>query len=188
MCVHHLVSKHTLRRTHFSVRSDLRKWTRSQTHFKHAHFLSTTLSKWHFLAVAVAAKRKYCPTSFVVDECDVGAVARSCASGGFSGGFLCALCLDCGLLLTSPLLQTHWHVIYGNEPWRKRCRINQTHPTGAEWVCFRCVGVCLGSDGKSQETNKKKETEGKCTAPLGPFGSFDVLLCNNREKEAYKST
>lgn len=184
MCVHHLVSKHTLRRTHFSVRSDLRKWTRSQTHFKHAHFLSTTLSKWHFLAVAVAAKRKYCPTSFVVDECDVGAVARSCASGGFSGGFLCALCLDCGLLLTSPLLQTHWHVIYGNEPWRKRCRINQTHPTGAEWVCVFDVWVCVWGAMVKAKKQIKKRDRGKV---YGSVGSFWLFWCSFMQQQRKRS-
>lgn len=70
-----------------------------------------------------------------------------CAPGVFSG-FLCALCLDCGLLLTSLWLQTHWHVIYGNEPWRKLGRINQTHPT-----CTVCV-FGKERDGKRQDTNK----------------------------------
>lgn len=65
---------------------------------------------------------------------------------------LCTLCLDCGLLLTSLWLQIHWHVIYGNEPWRKCSEINQTHPT-----CTACVplSVCL----EEREVIKDKKNE-----------------------------
>ena len=77
--------------------------------------------------------------------------------GSVFRGFLCALCLDCGLLLTSLWLQTHWHVIYGNEPWRKLGGINQMRPTRARLCVPLCVfGKKKESDGKRQDGNKKR--------------------------------
>lgn len=100
----------------------------SNTHTHTLSFISTLQMTKHFLAVSTWNF----PTSslrwWMWPESRSVAVCRECFR------VLCALCLDCGLLLTSLWLQTLWHLIYGNELWRKLRRINQAQPT-----CTMCV-------------------------------------------------
>lgn len=101
---------------------------------------------------------------------DVAAEPVCRRAPGVFAGFLCTLCLDCGLLLTSLWLQTHWHVIYGNEPWRKLNRVNQTHPT-----CNSVRFFGKERDGKRQDTNKKRHRGESVWDWWAFFLSFEVL-------------
>lgn len=92
-------------------------------------FLSTALFRWQ--NISSLSPHEIFRSPLRVDGCGRRAAWRCVCQEGFFR-VLCALCLDCGLLLTSLWLQIHWHVIYRNEPWRKCSKINQTDPTCTE--------------------------------------------------------
>lgn len=183
--VHCTVSKHTLLQIWAELAgppSDrhvvrLEKVEDTNTLQTHTRFLSSALFRWQ--NISSPSPHEIFRPPLCVDGCGRRAGQR-CVSGVFSG-FLCTLCLDCGLLLTSLWLQTHWHVIYGNEPWRKLSRINQTHPT-----CTVCVSlsVCVWKrEMVKEQTIIKRDTEGKCVRLMGffPLLMFFNVTSNNKE-------
>lgn len=150
--------------------SGLRKW-RTQTHFKHRHAFFQQRSS-NDKTFPHCLHMKFSDLLSALMDVAVELLGAVCQEAFFS--FLCTLCLDCGLLLTSLWLQIHWHVIYRNEPWRKRRRINQTHPT-----CTVCVShcVCLEQRERRQKTKKTNTNrhKGKVRQTYGLFYSFHVL-------------
>lgn len=89
-----------------SMWSVLRKW-RTQTHFKHAHAFFHQRSSDDKTFPRPSPHDFFFFSDLLSALMDVAAEPVCRRTPGVFAGFLCTLCLDCGLLLTSLWLQTH---------------------------------------------------------------------------------